>query len=281
MIDTLELRQARQPFRITIHIDHPSWRLNHRCQSPSCRHPAVRQFHPLVACHRFQLRFQLVISQRRVAFHSLRLHHSLLCRPSLEHHLRILQADAALLSQPLHPFQRLFHLRNLPEAHLRLVRQLFHRPRLARILQQHPQHPGRLGRDDRERSAEHPVQESAFTGVGPARDGDREPDLVEAAIKVEIDGRTRLCAAEGHGPIDALSRALTDALTPSFPALKELQLTDYKVRVVDSADGTAAKVRVLIDFAHRGRTFGTVGVSENIIAASWQALVEGIAYAIG
>ena len=110
-----------------------------------------------------------------------------------------------------------------------------------------------------------------------------EGHLVEATVKVSCPGDTvpRLTAAEGHGPVDALAHALNSALIPVYPTLQDLHLTDYKVRVVNSTDGTAAKVRVLIDFAHRGRTFGTVGVSENIIAASWQALVEGIAYAIG
>ncbi|HYE05558.1 MAG TPA: citramalate synthase [Planctomycetota bacterium] len=118
------------------------------------------------------------------------------------------------------------------------------------------------------------------TGHGPVRAGAREPDLVEATVKVEVGGQTRLCAAEGHGPVDALSRALSDALRPAFPALAELQLTDYKVRVVDSADGTAAKVRALIEYRCGAETFGTVGVSENIIEASWHALVEGVEYAL-
>jgi 2-isopropylmalate synthase len=71
-------------------------------------------------------------------------------------------------------------------------------------------------------------------------------DLVEASVKVDVGNETRLEVAEGHGPVDALSHALMAALKPSYPQLSDLHLVDYKVRVVNSADGTAAKVRVLI-----------------------------------
>ncbi len=107
-----------------------------------------------------------------------------------------------------------------------------------------------------------------------------QTDLVEATVKLTVNGQVRLCAAEGHGPVDALAHALREALLPSFPILAALHLTDYKVRVVDSADGTAAKVRVLIEHQVNGRTLGTVGVSENIIEASWLALVEGVEAAL-
>ncbi len=105
-------------------------------------------------------------------------------------------------------------------------------------------------------------------------------DLVEATVKLTVAGGLRLCVAEGHGPVDALNQALIASLLPSMPKLKELHLTDYKVRVVNSADGTAAKVRVLIEHDFNGRSFGTVGVSENIIEASWSALVEAVEYAL-
>ena len=72
------------------------------------------------------------------------------------------------------------------------------------------------------------------------------------------------------------SHALASALLPQYPALVDLNLVDYKVRVVNSADGTAAKVRVFIEHHIHGRSFGTVGVNENIIEASWLALVEGV-----
>ena len=115
---------------------------------------------------------------------------------------------------------------------------------------------------------------------GPGAGDGEDPELVEATVKVTVGGQQRLCAAEGHGPVDALSHALREALTPHFPQLAEIHLTDYKVRVVDSADGTAAKVRVLIEHQRHGVAIGTVGVSENIIEASWRALVEGLEYAL-
>jgi 2-isopropylmalate synthase len=114
-------------------------------------------------------------------------------------------------------------------------------------------------------------------GLGTPGD---ERDLVEATVKLTIGGEPRLCVAEGHGPVDALSHALMAALLPSRPALKDLHLVDYKVRVVNSADGTAAKVRVLIEHEFHGHRVDTVGVSENIIEASWKALVEAVEYAL-
>ncbi len=105
-------------------------------------------------------------------------------------------------------------------------------------------------------------------------------DLVEATVKLTVGGQLRLCVAEGHGPVDALNQALIAALLPSCPSLKGLHLSDYKVRVVNSGDGTAAKVRVLIEHEFQGQTIGTVGVSENVIEASWNALVEAIEYAL-
>jgi 2-isopropylmalate synthase len=113
---------------------------------------------------------------------------------------------------------------------------------------------------------------------GLGTDGDRHP--VEATVKLKVGDQDRLCVAEGNGPVDALSHALSLALLPAYPQLKDLHLTDFKVRVVNSADGTAARVRVLIEHAWHGRTLGTIGVSENIIDASWQALVEAVESAL-
>ncbi|MBN8526875.1 MAG: citramalate synthase [Planctomycetes bacterium] len=107
-----------------------------------------------------------------------------------------------------------------------------------------------------------------------------QPQLVEGTVKIEVGSEVRLRVAEGHGPVDALSHALQEALRPTYPQLAQLQLTDYKVRVVDSKDGTAAQVRVLIEYQFNDRSFGTIGVSENIIEASWNALVEGIECAL-
>ncbi|NRA38732.1 MAG: citramalate synthase, partial [Planctomycetes bacterium] len=104
--------------------------------------------------------------------------------------------------------------------------------------------------------------------------------LVEATCKLSIHDDARLSAAEGNGPVDALSRSLHQALIPVYPILEDLQLVDYKVRVVNSADGTAAKVRVLIEHRFQHRRFSTLGVSENIIDASWNALVEACEYAV-
>jgi 2-isopropylmalate synthase len=110
-------------------------------------------------------------------------------------------------------------------------------------------------------------------------------ELVEATVKLAVNGVVHHCVAEGHGPVDALWHALRQALLPAFPRLAGLHLVDYKVRVVNSADGTAAKVRVLIE-SHLPRIDGTVieidtvGVDENIIAASWEALSEAVAYAL-
>ena len=100
----------------------------------------------------------------------------------------------------------------------------------------------------------------------------------EAAIKVEVDGRVEHTAANGNGPVAALDNALRKALEKFYPEIRDLQLTDYKVRVLDSQTGTGSSVRVLIDQKRHSDHWGTVGVSTNIIEASWQALVDGIEF---
>ena len=100
----------------------------------------------------------------------------------------------------------------------------------------------------------------------------------EAIIKLLVNGELQHTASEGHGPVDALDRALRKALEPFYPSLKNMKLVDYKVRVLDSTQGTAAKVRVSIESQDDHFKWGTVGVSENIIEASWQALVDRITY---
>jgi 2-isopropylmalate synthase len=102
----------------------------------------------------------------------------------------------------------------------------------------------------------------------------------EATIKVYVDGEHEHTAAEGDGPVHALDNALRKALLPFYPALREIHLTDFKVRVLDAQDGTAAKVRVLIDSADENGSWSTVGVSENILEAAWQALVDSIEYGL-
>lgn len=106
------------------------------------------------------------------------------------------------------------------------------------------------------------------------------PDNVvtEATVKLGIDGQVRHEVAEGDGPVNALDAALRKALYAHFPNLAEMQLVDYKVRVINSEAGTAAGVRVVIESRDEDEVWGTVGVSENIIEASWIALVDSIEY---
>ena len=102
--------------------------------------------------------------------------------------------------------------------------------------------------------------------------------ISEATIKVKVGGVFEHTAAEGDGPVNALDNALRKSLTPFYPSIAEVQLADYKVRVLNVKAGTAARVRVLIESRDREEMWGTVGVSENIIEASWQALVDSVEY---
>jgi 2-isopropylmalate synthase len=101
----------------------------------------------------------------------------------------------------------------------------------------------------------------------------------EATIKVEVDGERYLRVAEGNGPVNALDNALRSAITERYPHLAEIELTNYKVRILDQDHGTGAVTRVILDSADGEREWGTTGVSENIIEASWQALVDSLEYA--
>ena len=103
--------------------------------------------------------------------------------------------------------------------------------------------------------------------------------VCEATVKVEVDGVVTHTAADGNGPVNALDAALRKALTPRFPDLAATQLFDYKVRVLDGRDGTAAGVRVLIESGDHHRRWSTVGCSTNIIEASWIALCDAFEYA--
>ncbi len=107
----------------------------------------------------------------------------------------------------------------------------------------------------------------------------REP-MTEAVIKLTIAGSTQHVVGEGDGPVNALDSALRKALTPAYPALSEMILVDYKVRVINSTEGTAARVRVVIESRDRESVWSTVGVSENIIEASWIALVDAFEYKV-
>ncbi|MBN1795675.1 MAG: citramalate synthase [Sedimentisphaerales bacterium] len=102
--------------------------------------------------------------------------------------------------------------------------------------------------------------------------------VTEASVKLKVDGVTEHVVAEGDGPVNALDAALRKSLENFYPAIKDIRLIDYKVRVVNARAGTAAKVRVIIESRDKDSIWGTVGVSENIIEASWQALVDSVEF---
>jgi 2-isopropylmalate synthase len=108
--------------------------------------------------------------------------------------------------------------------------------------------------------------------------GPGEPCLSEATIKIKVGERTEITAAEGDGPVNALDLALRKALTEFYPQVVGMSLRDFKVRILDGKDGTAAKTRVLIESTDGTALWGTVGVSGNIIEASWQALLDSVEY---
>jgi len=102
--------------------------------------------------------------------------------------------------------------------------------------------------------------------------------ITEATIKIIAQGRRMLTASEGDGPVNALDGALRSALEEIYPNLADMHLVDYKVRVIDPRAGTAAKVRVIIESRDEKDIWSTIGVSENLIEASWQALVDSVMY---
>jgi 2-isopropylmalate synthase len=104
------------------------------------------------------------------------------------------------------------------------------------------------------------------------------PPVTEATVKVRVGEAVHHTVSEGDGPVNALDGALRKALLAVYPNLAEMSLVDYKVRVVNAKEGTAARVRVVIESRDRGDAWGTVGVSENIIEASWLALCDGFEY---
>jgi len=103
-------------------------------------------------------------------------------------------------------------------------------------------------------------------------------ERTEATVKLSVGSRREHTAAEGNGPVHALDGAMRKALATSYPSLAEVQLTNYKVRIVNPRASTAARVMVLIESADAKGRWSTVGVSENIIEASWLALVDGVEY---
>jgi 2-isopropylmalate synthase len=110
------------------------------------------------------------------------------------------------------------------------------------------------------------------------RPGRAAEAAVEATVKLRVGERTAHTASEGDGPVNALDGALRKALEPLYPTLTEMKLVDYKVRVVNPTAATAARVRVIIESRDHTDIWSTVGVSENIIEASWQALAESVEY---
>ncbi len=106
--------------------------------------------------------------------------------------------------------------------------------------------------------------------------------FTEATVKVKVGSEIRHTVGEGNGPVNALNLALRHALYQDFPVLKNVHLSDYKVRILDSDSGTAAATRVMIDFrqAETGRTWTTVGAHTNIIEASWRALIDSMEYSL-
>jgi 2-isopropylmalate synthase len=120
---------------------------------------------------------------------------------------------------------------------------------------------------------------NAMRGGVPIETGESMIDT-EASVKVWADGERLVAIGEGNGPVNALDEALRSVLTRSYPALERIHLTDYRVRVLEGAHATEAVVRVLIDSTDGDRTWSTVGVSENVIEASWKALVDSLVYGL-
>ena len=118
-----------------------------------------------------------------------------------------------------------------------------------------------------------------FRVIVEKRGGDREP-ISEATVKLTVDGTTRLTVSEGDGPVHALDGALRAALEEFYPQVADVRLVDYKVRIVNPRAATAARTCVVIESTDGERVWGTVGVSENIIEASWQALTDSIQYTL-
>jgi 2-isopropylmalate synthase len=109
--------------------------------------------------------------------------------------------------------------------------------------------------------------------------GTREP-RADATVHVVVGEQEEHTAAEGDGPVHALDRALRKALLPFYPHVQQIHLVDYRVRVVDGAEGTATQVRVLIESADEHGSWTTVGVSANVLEASWEALADSIEYGL-
>jgi 2-isopropylmalate synthase len=102
--------------------------------------------------------------------------------------------------------------------------------------------------------------------------------VAEATVKLTVNGEPRHTVAECSGPVGALDKALRLALEPAYPQIRDMELRDYKVRILDGRNGANARTRVLIESGAGNRVWGTVGVSDNIIDASWEALLDSVAH---
>jgi len=119
--------------------------------------------------------------------------------------------------------------------------------------------------------------ESFRIGVEKREDG---AVVSEATVKIWARGERYISTAEGNGPVNALDRALRTALVRFYPALESIELVDYKVRILEEDAGTDSVTRVLIESQDGTREWSTIGVSPNIIEASWQALVDSLNYGL-
>ncbi|MBI2705076.1 MAG: citramalate synthase [Actinobacteria bacterium] len=117
-------------------------------------------------------------------------------------------------------------------------------------------------------------------GANPTGMLDLEDVFAEATIKLEIKGERVITAAEGNGPVDALNAAMRKAIGSTYPALDLVHLTDFKVRILDTGKGTGAVTRVLLDSTNGERSWSTIGVSDNMIEASWEALLDSLVYGL-
>jgi 2-isopropylmalate synthase len=118
-----------------------------------------------------------------------------------------------------------------------------------------------------------PFTITSFRTINERYQDAAEP-ITEASVRIEVDGRQEHTVAEGNGPVHAIDRALRKGLEPHFPRLAEVELLDYKVRVLASDHGTESRVRVLVESGDHEERWGTVGVSTNVVDASLQALVD-------
>ena len=102
--------------------------------------------------------------------------------------------------------------------------------------------------------------------------------ISEATVKLKVDGKVRHTVFESSGPVGALDGALRQALEQDYPQIKEVKLADFKVRILDSTEGSNARIRVQIESTDGENFWGTVGASDNIIEASWEALKDAVEY---